>query len=209
MADYDPETGLLLAHKIKSRLPRLLLRGSRTKLGSGVMMIRWVDSENYTTIGTGTQRSQILRKIGELLLDAARDIDSVIRQDESHFLILLEGPVNRDALAATASQIMAASLRASAPKDPKLKAQATPTISLHIALWQETLGTTSASNVMALLNRRLNMMRQTPQRRIQFIDSSVVSDFSESKGSKIRRQKQLIDKIKEIEGEPTQIDSLR
>ena len=206
LADYDPETGLLLAHKAKTRLPRLLLRGSRTKLGSGVMMIRWVDSESYSTIGTGSQRSQILRKTGELLRGAARDIDSVIRQDENHFLILLEGPISRDALATVASQIMAASLRAS---DPKLKAAAVPAINLHIAMWQETLGTTSASNVMALLNRRLNMMRQSPQRRIQFIDSSVVSDFSESKGSKSRRQKQVLDKIKEIEGEPTQIDSLR
>lgn len=206
LADYDPETGLLLAHKTKSRLPRLLLRGSRTKLGSGVMMIRWVDADSYTTIGTGSQRSQILSQIGELLRSAARDIDSVIRHDESHFLILLEGPINRDALAATASQIMAASLRAS---DPKLKAEATPNINLHIALWQETLGTTSASNVMVLLNRRLNMMRQSPQRRVQFIDSSVVSDLGATKHSKSQRQKELLDKIKEIEGESTQTDSLR
>ena len=206
LADYDVETGMLLGHRTKIRLPLLLLRGSRTKLGAGVMMIRWVDSEKYTTIGTGSQRSQILRKISELLRAAARDIDSVIRHDESHFLILLEGPITRDALAAAASQIMTASLRAS---DPKLKAGATSPINLHIALWQETLGTTSSANVMTLLNRRLNMMRQTPQRRIQFIDSSVVSDFSESKGSKTRRQKELLDKIKAVEGEPTQSNTLR
>lgn len=205
LADYDPETGLLLAHKVKSRLPLLLLRGNRTKLGSGVMMVRWVDADSYTTIGTSAQRSLILRQIGDLLLRAARDIDSVIRQDESHFLILLEGPISRDALSATASQIMAASLRAS---DARLHAGAPLAVNLHIAMWQETLGTTSASNVMALLNRRLNMMRQSPQRRVQFIDSSVVTDLQAAKQSRSQRQ-DVLAKIKQIEGEPTQSDPLR
>ena len=206
LADYDPETGLLLAHKAKTRLPRLLLRGSRSKLGSGVMMIRWVDADNYNTIVNSAQRSQILRRIGELLRNAARDIDSVVRHDESHFLILLEGPISRDALSTTASQIMAASIRAS---DPKTTAGTPAPINLHIAMWQETLGTTSAGNVMALLNRRLNMMRLSPQRRVQFIDSSVVTDLRSSKQIKSQRQKDLLDKIREIEGEPTQSDSLR
>lgn len=206
LADYDAETGLLLAHKAKSRLQRLLLRGSRSKLGSGVMMIRWVDADSYATLGTGAQRTQILRRIGELLRGAARDIDSVVRQDEGHFLILLEGPITRDALSATASQIMAASLRAS---DARRNAGAPLSVNLHIAMWQETLGTTSASNVMALLTRRLNMMRLTPQRRVQFIDSSVVTDLNSSRQARGQRQKEVLDKIREIEGEPTQTDSLR
>ena len=197
---------MLLAHKAKSRLQRLLLRGSRSKLGSGVMMIRWVDADSYATLGTGAQRTQILRRIGELLRGAARDIDSVVRQDEGHFLILLEGPITRDALSATASQIMAASLRAS---DARRKAGAPLSVNLHIAMWQETLGTTSASNVMALLTRRLNMMRLTPQRRVQFIDSSVVTDLNSSRQARGQRQKEVLDKIREIEGEPTQTDSLR
>lgn len=206
LADYDPETGLLLAHKAKTRLQRLLLRGSRSKLGSGVMMIRWVDADSYATLGTSAQRTQILRRIGDVLLRAARDIDSVVRHDESHFLILLEGPISRDALSATASQIMAASLRAS---DARLNAGAPLAVNLHIAMWQETLGTTSARNVMALLTRRLNMMRLTPQRRVQFIDSSVVTDLNNSRQTSGQRQKEVLDKIRKIEGESTQTDSLR
>ncbi len=205
-ADYDAETGLLAAEKRKSRLPRLLPRGSTLKSGSGVMLLRWVDAARYAGLAASAQRGQILRQVGILMRGTARDIDSLIRHDEDHFLMLVEGPISRDSLAAMASQIMAASLRGT---DPALSAGASVPVHLHIAIWQETAATTSASNVMALLTRRLNIMSHNTPRRVQFIDSAVNDEPAESKRERDRRKHTVLDKIKEIEGEPTRIDSLR
>jgi two-component system, sensor histidine kinase LadS len=204
-SDYDAETGLLVAEKAKTRLPRLLLRGSRLKLGSGVMLLRWVDAPRYAGLAASAARGQILQQLGNLMRAASRDIDSLIRHDENHFLMLLEGPISRDALSATASQIMAAALRGA---EPAQTAGAAHTVNLHIAIWHETMSTTSANNVMALLTRRLNTMGKTTQRRVQFTDSNAGDEVADSNSERNRRKQELLDKIREIEGEPTQKDML-
>lgn len=205
-ADYDAETGLLLAEGAKSLLPRMLLRGNHLKSGSGVLLLRWLDEQKFAGLASIIQRRQILRKIGDLMRDAGRDIDSLIRHEDHDFLMLVEGPISRDALAAIASQIMAASLRGIPP--PQTGGAVLP-VNLHIAIWQETEVSTSANNVMALLYRRLNMMTATTQRRVQFIDSTAVDVAAESKYERDRRKQEVLDKIREIEGEPTQMDTLR
>ena len=206
LADYDIETGLLVAEKAKTRLPRLLLRGHRTDSGSGVILLRWVDAVRYAGLSAGAQRSQILRQIGNLMRDAGRDIDSLIRHDENHFLILVEGPISRDALSEMASQILAASLRGA---DQLPSASACPAVNLHIAIWQETVGTTTANNVMALLMRRLNMMGKTTPRRVQFIDSAVSDQALGTTFEQRRRKQDVLNKIRAIEAAPIQPVTLR
>ncbi len=206
LADYDPETGLLLAERTKTRLPRLLLRGSRHTSGSGVILLRWLDAPRYAGLAASTQRSHILRQIGNVMRGASRDIDSLIRHDENHFLILVEGPISRDAMAASASQIMAAALRGTDPEQP---AGAALAVNLHIAIWHETMGSTSANNVMALLSRRLNTMGHTTKRRVQFIDSTASDSTQDSKRERSRRKHDVLTKIRKIEGESTLTDLLR
>ena len=205
-SDYDPETGLLLAEKAQTRLPRLLLRGSRLASGSGVMLLRWVDDAAYATLLSRGQRDQILQQIGKLMRGAARDIDSLIRHDENHFLILVEGPVSRDALADMASRIMAAALRG---MDPAQATRTSPAVNLHIALWHATMGNTSANNVMALLKRRLNTMEKATPRRVQFIDSTAGDPSGSSAAERKRRKRALLDKITQIEGDTTKSGPLR
>ena len=206
VADYDQETGLLLAEKAQTRLPRPLLRGNRLASGSGVMLLRLNDEPAYATLLSKTQRSQILQQIGKLMRGAARDIDSLIRHDESHFLMLVEGPVNREALADTASHIMAAALRGTDTAQP---ADTSFAVNLHIALWHAPMGNTSASNVMALLKSCLNTMGKTTQRRVQFIDSTAGDVLPGSGAERGRRKRALPDKINKIEGDSTQSDTLR
>ena len=205
-SDYDPETGLLLAEKAQTRLPRLLLRGSRLASGSGVMLLRWVDDAAYATLLSRGQRDQILQQIGKLMRGAARDIDSLIRHDENHFLILVEGPVSRDALADMASRIMAAALRGT---DPGQAAGTSPAVNLHIALWHATMGNTSANNVMALLKRRLNTMEKATPRRVQFIDSTAGEPSGSSAAERKRRKRALLDKITQVEGDTSELGPLR
>jgi two-component system, sensor histidine kinase LadS len=206
LADYDAETGLLVAEKAKIRLPRLLMRGSRLRSGSGVLLLRWTDAPRYAGLVNTAQRSQILMQIGALMRSAARDIDSAIRLDEDHFLMLIEGPISRDALTAVTSQIMAAALRGA---DASHASGASNAVNLHIAIWQDHMSTTSASNVMALLKRRLNSMGQHTQRRVQFIDGTAGDDPAGSQQERDRRKQEVLDKIREIEGEPTQVDLIR
>lgn len=204
LADYDAQTGLLVADNAKTRLPRLLMRGSRLRSGSGVLLVRWTDAQRYASLVNSAQRSQILLEIGNLMRSAVRDIDSAIRLDDDHFLLLIEGPISRDALTAVTSKIMAAALRGT---DPNHSGSASHAVNLHIAIWQEHGGTTSASNVMALLKRRLNSMGQHTQRRVQFIDSTAKDEPLASQRGRDRLKQEVLDKIKEIEGEPTEFDS--
>ena len=120
--------------------------------------------------------------------------------------MLVEGPVSREALADTASHIMAAALRGTDMAQP---AGTSLAVNLHIALWHAPMGNTSANNVVALLKRRLNTMGKTTQRRVQFIDSTagdVLPGFGAKRG---RRKRALPDKINKIEGDTTQSDTLR
>lgn len=206
LADYDVETGLLVSDKTKTRLPRLLLRGNRLNAGGGVILLRWVDAPLYTGLAANAQRGQILRQIGNLMRAAGRDMDSLIRHDDNHFLMLIEGPISRDALSGMASQIIAASLRG---KEPSASAEAILALNLHIAIWQENIGTTTANNVMALLMRRLNVMGKTTQRRVQFIDSAVSDQVPDSTNQQRRRKRDVLNKINEIESEPRQSITLR
>ncbi len=136
---------------------------------------------------------------------ATRDIDSLIRHDENHFLSLLEGPISRDAMAAAASQIMAAALRGTNPKQP---AGASLAVNLHIAMWHETMGSTSANNVMALLNRRLNSMSDTTQRRVQFVDTTAGDLLPRSNNERRRQKQEVLDKIRKVEVEATRTGTL-
>lgn len=201
LADYDAETGLLTFEKAKTRLPRLLLRGNRPNAGGGVILLRWVDASSHAGLVASSQRSQILRQIGDLMRMVGRDIDSLIRHDDDHFLMLIEGPISRDALSGMASQIMAASLRGAEPSKSGGEAPAT---NLHIAIWQETTGTTTANNVMALLMRRLNLMGKGTTRRVQFIDSAVSDHKGDSTNEQRRRKRDMLNKINAIESEPRQ-----
>ncbi len=193
---YDAATGLTLASVVKVHLPRLLLRADRLKLNCGVMMLRWVDyNKNINTLSPA-KRADALMLFGSMLQRVVRDIDTAARFDESNFLMLIEGPVNRTALASLGTQVISSCLRASE------KAGKPNLYHLHIAIWHASEQAATADEVVELLNTRLNQMSAGTQRAVQFVDTaSSVPAADSTEDSSLRRQ-DVLDKINAIESEP-------
>jgi two-component system, sensor histidine kinase LadS len=193
---YDAATGLRLASVVKVHLPGLLLRADRLKLNCGVMMLRWVDyNKNINTLGS-TQRADTLALFGKLLQRVARDIDIAARYDESNFVVLIEGPVNRTALASLGTQVISSCLRASEKADkPNL-------FNLHIAIWHANDQPATADEVVELLKTRLNQMSAGTQRAVQFVDTASSVPATTSAQESTQRRQDVIDKINAIESAP-------
>lgn len=196
LESYDVATGLRLSSVVKVHLPRLLLRTDRLKLSCGVMMLRWVDYNKSIGTLSPAKRAEALALFGSLLQRVVRDIDSAARFDDSHFILLIEGPVNRTALASLGTQVISSCLRASEKSDkPNL-------FNLHIAIWHASEAAATSDEVLKQLNTRLNQMAAGTARAVQFVDTvSSVPAVDSTEASLMRRQG-VIDKINAIESEP-------
>ncbi len=196
LESYDAATGLRLSSVVKVHLPRLLLRTDRLKLSCGVIMLRWVDYNK--TIGTlsPAKRAEALALFGSLLQRVVRDIDSAARFDDSHFILLIEGPVNRTALASLGTQVISSCLRASEKSDkPNL-------FNLHIAIWHASEAAATAEEVLKQLNTRLDQMAAGTARAVQFVDTASSVPAVDSTEESFMRRQGVIDKINAIESEP-------
>lgn len=196
LESYDAATGLRLSSVVKVHLPRLLLRADRLQLSCGVMMLRWVDYDKAIGTLSPAKRAEALALFGSLLRRVARDIDTAARFDDSNFIMLIEGPVNRTALASLGTQLISSSLRASEKSGkPNL-------FNLHIAIWHASEQAATADEVLEQLHTRLNQMAAGTARAVQFVDTaSSVPAFDSTEESFLRR-KDVIDKINAIESEP-------
>ncbi|MEO7887826.1 MAG: 7TM diverse intracellular signaling domain-containing protein [Polaromonas sp.] len=192
LATYDPASGLMLPHIIGSRLPQMLLRGRRQRLGCGTLMVRWLDQAPSHDEESDRKRGAALSRMGEILRGAARDVDTVVRHGENEFLMLIEGPINRSVLSEISTKILADCIRASE------KLGEASAYHLHIAIWHDTPGPqTTAQEVLERLKSRLHQMAPGTRRYVQFVDSpsEPLSDPGEGKG----RREDLLAKINEIE----------
>lgn len=111
--DYDAATGLTQERVARIRLPQLLLRANRLKLGCGVILLRWVNYTQLMAELAPEQRADMMRQVGQILRKVVRDIDTTARFGDSHFMILVEGPISRQALSSLATQILTACIRMS------------------------------------------------------------------------------------------------
>ncbi len=195
LATYDPPTGLMLLRPALMRLPQMLLRASRLDIGCGVLMLRWVMQEQTASTLKPELRSAALARIGAILRRVARDIDTVARYDDDHFMILVEGPVSRDALSTVSTQIIAACMRSAE------KLEHPDAFNLHIAIWQATPGTATDQEVIESLKARLNQMSFGTRRRVQFVDVAVSEPAGQNEEISQRKQA-VLEKIRSLESPP-------
>jgi GGDEF domain-containing protein len=191
LSTYDPASGLMLPRIVEARLPQMLLRARKQKTGCGVLMVHWLNQTPSHDEEGDKKRGAALSRIGEILRGAARDVDTVARHDENHFMMLVEGPISRAALSEIATKILADCIRACEKLDDA------GAFSLHIAIWHDTPGEQAAGDVMDLLTIRLHHMASGTKRPVQFVDSPL-EPGSTPAGDGSRRE-DLLAKINAIE----------
>ena len=202
LAAYDPVTGLMLPHIIDIRLPQMLLRAERLKPGCGVLMLRWLEHAQTQGVLNNDKRAASLAQIGAILRSASRDIDTVARHGADEFMMLVEGPVTRNALSDAATQILAASIRSSQPSN-----NAFP-VNVHIAIWHGGSGVQVAQAVIDLLKTRLQQMSSGTKRPVQFVDGANEAFVFSGKNGDWRKQ-DLITRINALETSQPEPSSVR
>jgi GGDEF domain-containing protein len=193
LASYDPATGLMLPGIAQGRLPRMLLRANRQKSACGVLMLRWLNhGQTQGILNNERRRNAVLSLLGEILRRAARDVDTLVRYDEDHFMMLVEGPISRGALSEASTQILAACIRA-AEKQGNSNA-----FNLHIAIWHDSPGALTAPQVIEILKTRLHQMSAGTRRPVQFVDAASEPVTYPGDGA-VQRKDDLLAKIDAIE----------
>jgi GGDEF domain-containing protein len=191
LATYDAASGLMLPRIIEARLPQTLLRGRRQKSACGVLMLHWLNQVPSHNEPGDQKRGAALSRIGEILRRAARDVDTVARCDENHFMMLVEGPISRAALSEVSTKILAECIRSSEKLgDPGA-------FILHIAIWHDTPRTQTVAEVIDSLKIRLHHMASGTRRPVQFADSPLEPASAASEGAS--RREDLLAKINAIE----------
>ncbi len=191
LATYDPASGLMLPRVIDSRLGQMLLRAQRRRAECGIVMLSWLNQLPSPDELSDQKRSTSLSRIGEILRRAARDMDTVVRYEENLFLMLIEGPVNREAVSEISTKVLADCIRLSDKLDDP------NAFNLHIAIWHGTPGAQTGQQIIDSLQTRLRRMSSGPKRYVQFIDSAGEPASIPSEDS-IRRE-DLVAKINAIE----------
>lgn len=191
LATYDAASGLMLPRIIEARLPAMLLRGRRQKLACGALMLHWLNqAPSHDEVGD-QKRGAALSRLGEILRRAARDVDTVARCDENHFLVLVEGPISRAVLSEVSTKILADCIRASE------KFADAGAFSLHIAIWHDTPREQTAADVTDALKIRLHHMASGTKRPVQFVDSPLEPGSAAAENA--NRREDLLAKINAIE----------
>ncbi len=198
MNNTDAATGLTLGRIAMVRLPQVLVRSERFSQACGVVMVRWVDYQKQMQPLSAQQRGAVLLHLGARLRRLGRDIDTVARLDDDHFMYLIESPVSREALTDLGTKILTTCMRPARPLTDG------DTYNVHVAIWASHQGTIKATEVMEALRTRLNQMSLGAHRRMQFVDSPLSTRPSEEDSGTQRAAlaKQLVAKINAIEADP-------
>ncbi|MGQ2980907.1 MAG: 7TM diverse intracellular signaling domain-containing protein [Polaromonas sp.] len=191
LANYDPASGLMLPRVVDNRLAQMLLRARRRRSECGIVLLRWLDQAPSPDELNDHKRSVALSRIGEILRRAARDMDTVVRYEENLFLMLIEGPVNREAVSEVSTKILADCIRLSDKLDEP------NAFNLHIAIWHGTPERHTGQQIIDSLKTRLRRMSLGPKRYVQFVDTAG-EPVSEPPEENIRRV-ELVAKINAIE----------
>ena len=197
VANNDPVTGLVHSRVAKIRMDQMLLRADRLKLGCGVIMLRWVSFSKLMASQSPEQQEVLLKQFGQVLVRVVRDIDTAAVLGDGYFLVLVEGPVNRSALASLSTQILTACIRLSEKFDISNAFQ------MHIAIWQAELSPATPSEVIDALQSKLGQMSAGTKRSVQFVDSMNSASEPERNQEFGERRDELLAKINAIEASPS------
>lgn len=194
----DISTGLTSADLVMTRLPMVLARSVRFDEPCGVIMVHWLDYKKHLDHVSSAQRGAVLSHLGARLRRLARNIDTVARMDDDHFVYLVESPISREKLTELGSKIITTCLRpVRALKDGDV-------YNVHLAVWTPTEKSISATEVMEALRTRLNQMGYGTPRKMQFVDSPLTSRPSDALAgvNKAKRSQEIVEKINAIEATP-------
>ncbi len=191
LANYDPATGLMLPRVLDERLEHMLQRARRRSSECGIVLIRWLDQAPSADELNDRKRSVALSRVGEILRRAARDMDTVIRYEENLFLMLIEGPVNREAVSEVSTKILADGIRLSGKLDQP------DAFNLHIAIWHGTPEHHTGVQIIDSLQICLRHMSPGPKRYVQFVDA--VGEPAGAPPEESVRRQELLAKINAIE----------
>jgi two-component system, sensor histidine kinase LadS len=198
LAHTDISTGLTLARIAAIRLPQLLTRSKRFGKPCGVVMVRWLGYDAQLQPMSSAQAGAVLAHFGARLRRLARDIDTVARYDNDHFLFLVEAPVSREALNDLGTKILSTCMR------PSVQLGNGDIYNVHVAICLAMGDTLAAQQVMETLRTRLSQMDPGTARKVQFVDAPLStrppSDGPESTGNLSGQA--LVAKINAIEASP-------
>ena len=193
----DDITGLIRERVARIRLPLLLSRADHLKLGCGVVMLRW---QNYSQIKTALklqQQNLILKCLGQVLNRAVREVDTAAHFGDGQFILLIEGPIGRQALSSLATQVLTSCLRASDHFDQA------GALTLHIAMWHASSVASGSDDVIEALRTRLNQMSYGTKRPVQFVDVASSDRDAETNVEFAQRRDDVMAKISAIESSPS------
>ena len=193
----DENTGLIRERVAQIRLPAMLTRADHLKLGCGVIMLRWQNYPQLKTTLNPNKLDVILKFLGQVLNRAVREVDTAAHWDDGQYILLIEGPIGRQALSSLATQILTSCMRAS-----DSLAQANPLV-LHIAIWHAAAAASKADEVTEALKTRLNQMSYGTKRAVQFVDVASSDIAAESNTEHIKRRNEVMAKIDAIEASPS------
>jgi two-component system, sensor histidine kinase LadS len=198
LAHTDISTGLTLARIAAIRLPQVLTRSKRFGKPCGVVMVHWLGYDAQLQPMSSAQAGAVLAHFGARLRRLARDIDTVARYDNDHFLFLVEAPVSREALNDLGTKILSTCMR------PSVQLGNGDIYNVHVAICLATGDTLAANQVVETLRTRLNQMDPGTARKVQFVDAPLStrppSDGPESTGNLSGQA--LVAKINAIEASP-------
>jgi two-component system, sensor histidine kinase LadS len=198
LAHTDMSTGLSTARIAITRLPLVLARSARFEEPCGVIMLRWLDYRKHVEPMSSAQRGAVLSHLGARLRRLARNIDTVARMDDDHFVYLVESPVSREMLTALSTKIITTCLRPAQPLNDG------EVYNVHLAVWTPSDKGISATEVMESLRTRLNQMSYGTPRKMQFVDSPLSSRPGEvpAEVDVVKRRQDIVAKINAIEASP-------
>jgi two-component system, sensor histidine kinase LadS len=199
LAHTDISTGLSLPRIINVRLPQVLTRSKRFGKPCGVAMVHWLGYENQLAPMSSAQRGAVLAHFGARLRRLARDIDTVARIDNDHFIFLVESPITREVLNELGIKILSTCMR------PSVQLGGGDVFNVHVALAITSGAGTTAKDVLESLRTRLEHMDINTPRRVQFVDSALSTrppgEGADSTGSTLSRE-EIVAKINAIEANP-------
>jgi two-component system, sensor histidine kinase LadS len=198
LLNTDMSTGLSSARIALTRLPWVLARSVRFEEPCGVIMLHWLDYAKHAGSVSSAQRDAVLSHLGARLRRLARNIDTVARMDDDHFVYLIESPVSHEMLIALSSKILTSCLR------PAQSLKDGDAYNVHIAIYSPSDETLCASDVMESLRTRLNQMGQGTQRKVQFVGSPFSAHLTDAQieVNTVKRSQDVIAKINAIEAMP-------
>ncbi len=103
----DPATGLINSHVFTERLERLMVRSTRLRHQSAVMLVHLINSDQIQRDFGRKAADELPLRVAERLLSTAREIDTAARISERRFGMLAEGPFSPEEAAMLAPRLVA------------------------------------------------------------------------------------------------------